>query len=211
MTNTQKFAEQELDILAATVNDSVLIEFKTEILALCEAFGNSGQSGGSAPYVATAISHAIKKLMLQEPICDITGFESEWMIVYDDNPILYQNKRCAPLFRRSDSKCYYLDAIVWKGVEEWDAIVGSVYVDNKDFEIISSRQFVKSFPFKPKTFYIDVIRIPIDETEAKKRKLLFTKNSDNSCYYTVVKTPSQLKKVFRYYDKMSLKEILSKK
>ena len=47
MTNTQKFAQQELDILAATVPDAIVTPFAKEILALCEAFGNSGQSGGS--------------------------------------------------------------------------------------------------------------------------------------------------------------------
>ena len=48
MTNTQKFAQKELDILAATVPDAIVTPFAKEILALCEAFGNSGQSGGSA-------------------------------------------------------------------------------------------------------------------------------------------------------------------
>jgi hypothetical protein len=60
MTNTQKFAQQELDILAATVPDAIVTPFAKEILALCEAFGNSGQSGGSAPYTASAISQAVK-------------------------------------------------------------------------------------------------------------------------------------------------------
>ena len=61
MTNTQKFAKRELDILAATVPDAIVTPFAKEILALCEAFGKSGQSGGSAPYTASAISQAIKK------------------------------------------------------------------------------------------------------------------------------------------------------
>ena len=73
MTNTQKFAKQELDILAATVPDAIVTPFAKEILALCEAFGKSGQSGGSAPYTASVIAQAVKKLCLQEPICDVTG------------------------------------------------------------------------------------------------------------------------------------------
>ncbi len=72
MTNTQNYAKRELDILAATVPDSIVTPFAKEILALCEAFGNSGQSGGSAPFTASAISHAVKKLLLHEPICDVT-------------------------------------------------------------------------------------------------------------------------------------------
>lgn len=43
MTNTYKFAEQELDILAMALPDSIITPFAEEILALCEKFGNSGQ------------------------------------------------------------------------------------------------------------------------------------------------------------------------
>lgn len=60
MTNIQKFAKRELDILEATTPDAIITPFAKEILALCEAFGKSGQSGGSAPYTASAISQAVK-------------------------------------------------------------------------------------------------------------------------------------------------------
>jgi hypothetical protein len=81
MTNTYKFAKQELDILSATVPDAIVTPFAKEILALCEAFGKSGQSGGSAPYTASAISQVVKKLLLHESICDVTGHEDEWVDV----------------------------------------------------------------------------------------------------------------------------------
>ena len=203
MTNTQKFAKQELDILASTVPDAIVTPFAKEILALCEAFGNSGQSGGSASYTATAISKAIKKLLLQEPICDVTGHESEWVNVGEmgDGLIIYQNNRCSALFKDgTESKAYYLAAIVWKGVEEYDTFTGSVYIDDKDFELIRSRQFVK-FPFKPKTFYIDVVRVPITKEDVESRKLHYIEDGFNECYYTILKDPKQLDKVFEYYDK----------
>ena len=137
MTNTQLFAKQELDILAATVPDAIIIPFRKEILALCEAFGKSGQSGGSAPYTATAISKAIKKLLLQEPICDVTGHESEWFDVSEacGGNVTYQNSRCYSLFKDGiDAKPHYLNAIYWKGVEELDVYSGSVYIDDKSFD-----------------------------------------------------------------------------
>lgn len=202
MTNTQKFAKQELDILATTVPDAIVTSFAKEILALCEAFGNSGQSGGSAPYTATAISKAIKKLLLQEPICDVTGHENEWFDVAEANGgnKTFQNSRCSALFKDGvESKAYYLDAIVWKGEEEYDTFTGGVYIDSKDFEFIRSRQFVR-FPFKPKTFYIDVVRISISKEEAEKRELHYIENGFE-CYYTILKDPKQLDKVFEYYDK----------
>ena len=203
MTNTQKFAKRELDILAATVPDAIITPFTKEILALCEKFGKSGQSGCSAPYTATAISKVVKKLLLQEPICDVTGHESEWFDVggaCGGNKI-YQNNRCSDLFKDGiENKAHYLDAIVWKGVEEYDTFTGRVYIDDKDFELIGSSQFVK-FPFKPKTFFIDVIRVPISKEEAEQRDLHYIEDSFGECYYTILKDPKQLDKVFKYYDK----------
>lgn len=211
MTNTQNFAKQELDILAATTPDAVITPFRKEILALYEAFGKSGQSGGSAPYVATAISKAIKSLLLHEPICDITGYENEWGETLESEKskdITHkQNLRCSALFKETthyyggdESRAYYLDAIVWKGVEDYDTFTGRVYIDDKNFELISSRQFVR-FPFKPKTFYIDVIRIPITKEEAESRDLHYIEDGFNECYYTILKDPKQLDEVFKYYDK----------
>jgi hypothetical protein len=202
MTNTQKFAKQELDILAATVPDAIVTPFAKEILALCEAFGNSGQSGGSAPYTASAISQAVKHLMLQEPICDITGHESEWCDVSEScgGSIMYQNRRCSALFKDGvETKAHYLNSVVWKGVEDWDTFTGSVYVDNVGFELIGSSHFVK-FPFKPKTFYIDVVRVPITKEEAESRNIHYIEDN-NECYYTILKAPKQLDKVFKYYNK----------
>lgn len=201
MTNTQSFAKQELDILAATVPDAVVTPFSKEILALCEAFGRSGQSGGSAPFVATAISQAVKHLLLQQPICDVTGHESEWFEVTDTNngERMWQNARCSALFKYADDKCSYLDAIVWKGEEDYDTFTGRVYIDDKDFELIGSRQYVR-FPFKPKTFYIDVVRVPISKEEAERKNMYFIEDRFNECYYTVLKDPKQLEEVWKYYD-----------
>jgi hypothetical protein len=206
MTNTKKFAQIELDILEATVPDSVIIPFKKEILDLCESFGDSGQSGASAPYVANALSKAIKKLMLQEPICEITGHENEWIDVSEIgyNSTIYQNSRCSALFKNGvEGKAYYLNAIVWKGVEKYDTFTGRVYIDDKNFELIGSSQNVK-LPFKPKTFYIDVVYVSIEEEDAIKRELHYIKNNDDNCYYIILKDPNQLKEVFKYYDKKIL-------
>jgi hypothetical protein len=202
MTNTQSFAKQELDVLAATVPDAIVTPFANEILALCEAFGNSGQGGGSAPYTASAISQAVKKLLLQNPICPVTGIDEEWGDITDmngGNP-MWQNRRCGGLFKYPDGKCSYVDAIFWKGEEDWDTFTGRVYIDNKDFELIGSSQYVK-FPFTPKTFYIDVVRIPIEKEEAERRGMHFIEGDKNECYYSILKNAKQLERVFKYYDK----------
>lgn len=192
MTNTYSFARQELDILEATVPDAIVTPFANEILALCEAFGRSGQSGGSAPYTATAISKAVKKLLLQEPICPVTGVDDEWVDVAEMNggETLYQNKRCSGLFKETNGKCWYVDAIV-KKIQDGTTWSGSFWLSKEDYltgdksKLIGSSQCVKSFPFEPKTFYIDVI----EEEVAK---------DDWEMY---LKDPKQLEKVWEYYDK----------
>jgi len=203
MKNIQNFAKRELDILAATEPDAIVIPFAKEILALCEAFENSEQSGGTAPYTASVIAETVKKLMLQEPICDVTGHEMEWVDICENDEggtILYQNNRCNALFKNGiEGKAYYLNAIAWK--DNKDIFTGDVYIDNKSFELIGSDQFVK-FPFKPKTFYIDVVRIPITKKEAEKRNLYYIEDNNNKCYYYILKDPKQLNKVFEYYDRM---------
>jgi hypothetical protein len=182
----------------------LLPPFTKEILALCEAFGRSGQSGGSAPYTASALSQAIKKLCLQEPICPITGHEKEWNDITEMNngESMFQNNRCSGVFKEGDEYSY-VHAIIWQGEEKWDTFSGRVYIDEKDFELIGSSQLV-NFPFTPKTFYIDVVRVPITKDEAERRNLHYIEDGVGDCYYTVLEDPSQLKKVFKYYRKRKI-------
>lgn len=197
MTNTQSFAVAELDVLSKSATDPdnrpIIEPFRNEILALCEKFGLSGQSGGSAPYTASAITQAIKKLLLQEPICPISGTDEEWVNVREtseEDEMMYQNKRCSALFKSKSGKCWYVDAIV-KKTESGSCWSGSFWLSKEDYlagdrsKMVGSSQYVKSFPFEPKTFYIDVI----EEEVAK---------DDWEMY---LKDPKQLEKVFKYYDK----------
>ena len=153
----QTYAQKELDILIKTTPDAIIRHFIPEILALCEAFGNSGQSGGSAPYTAGALADAVKKLCLQQPISLLTGEDSEWNDISDgDNGIgILQNNRCSAVFKEN-GRAYCLDAIFWKTEK------GSTWHGTTK-EGIKSQQFIKSFPFKPKTFVIDVIEIEISK------------------------------------------------
>ena len=169
MTNTYKHAKMELDILFKTTNDSILKEFENEILMICEKFGQSGQSGGSAPSTVTILSNAIKTLCLFETIAPLTGEEDEWVGVSAfSDVVLYQNKRNSAVFKCGDGKAYYLDAIVKldRGGNFWS---GSVWINESDYKSgsldlkISGRGYIKSFPFTPKKFYIDVNDVEVSD------------------------------------------------
>ena len=75
MNNTKAHAQLELRVLyennKGKEDELVIEEFFPEILAICEKFGNSGQSGGSAPYVAKQLASVIEKLCLQKPINEL--------------------------------------------------------------------------------------------------------------------------------------------
>lgn len=191
-SNTLLYAERELNVLSKTVKEPIIAPFYNEILALCDKFGKSGQSGGSAPSVANALAQTIKKLCLQEPILEITGIADEWVDVaqitelvgnYED---VFQNNREGCVFKQGmEGKPYYLDAISWK-LPNGICLYGSAKIPETG-EIISSRQYIKKFPFKPKTFYISVAEKEIVAGEIELHIL----------------NPAQLKSVFKYYEKYS--------
>lgn len=189
---TLTHAQKELDILVKSAeadNRPIIEPFIPEILALVKKFGESGQSGGSAPYTASAISQAVKHLCLQEPICPITGTDEEWMNSIDKE--YYQNLRLSSIFKEGkEGRPYFLDAIVWQGEDDYDTFTGTV-------NGISSRQYIKSFPFTPKTFYIDVFRD--FNIEGLENKDIIETGLGKYTYK--FKDENQLKEVFEYYDR----------
>jgi hypothetical protein len=195
-TSTAKYAEKELNLLISFCrkqNDSAIIEpFVKEIIELCEAFGKSGQSGCSAPYTAKAITQAIEKLLLFQPILPLTGLDEEWNDVtnYGDKP-QYQNNRNSAVFKDvKDGRAYYVDAIVVR-TEKSGCWSGRFWLSREDMEsgdkslMVSSAHFIKSFPFEPKIFYIDVEEIEVAEDD----------------WEFIIKDPKQLDEVFSYYER----------
>lgn len=196
MSNLKSHAKKELDLLAKTVPDALITPFADELIALCDKFGNSGQSGGSAPYVASALSQAVNKLLLFQTIVPLTGEDDEWNEVteWNEGETLYQNKRDSRVFKDGEGVAYFIEAIVFDG-DIGGAFTGngSVTVNN---ERLGSSQKIKSFPFEPKTFYIDVIDHRWkDENET-------VEDPDGDWWTHTIKDPSQLDEVFKYYDKL---------
>jgi len=196
MTNTQLHAKKELTILKKTVKDPIIEPFTEEILALCEAVGKSGQSGGSIPYTAGAIGETITKLLMQETLAPLTGEDSEWNRLSDDElgeEMLYQNNRYSSVFKDKDNRAYFIDAIVFDG-DIGGAFTGnSIELSNGD--TVGSSQYIKEFPFTPKTFYIDVIDSRWKTKEEKEKGLY------GDWWTHTIKDEKQLDEVFEYYDK----------
>lgn len=241
-TNAYGFARLELEVLAEVEPDSPMLAVKDQILELCEAFGNSGQSGGSAPYVARAVAEevavamssgvvlemvrgrdsvhlgmageisalcdglrlagvggvrrvcdALVKLFLFEPLTQVTGVDSEWADVshLGDGQSLYQNRRCPAVFKKGrHGTAYYLDAMVkrdgrgvcWTG---WCWLSREDYLAGDRDRQVGSKGYIKSFPFEPKTFYVDVVDVEVAKDD----------------WESFVKDPLQLDEFWEYYDR----------
>jgi len=160
------------------------------VMELIEVFSKQGHSGMSAPYVASIFN----KLANFEPLLPITGKEEEWGDVADyndDGEPWYQNKRCSALFKDGkDGKPYYIDAII-KRDEKGICWSGMAWLNEEDYKsgdrtkMVGKRGYVKSFPFVPKTFYIDVRDVEVAKDD----------------WESFVIDPSQLEEVWEYYDK----------
>lgn len=192
MNNTKAHAQLELRVLyennKGKEDELVIEEFFPEILAICEKFGNSGQSGGSAPYVAKQLVSVIEKLCLQKPISPISGIPEEWVKISDVG--VYQNKRCGALFMDNDGNVKYLDAVV-KKTQSNTCWSGRFWLSKEDYLtgnrelMIGCSQLIKGFPFTPKTFYVDVIEEEVAPDD----------------WEMFLRDPKQLEEVYEYYKK----------
>lgn len=167
------------------------------MLYLCDAFGKSGQSGGSAPFTASAISQAVKKLMMFQTLAPLTGTDSEWveMSEYNDGKSMFQNNRDSRVFKNAkDGQAYFIEAIVFVG-NVGGSFIGNA-IETHAGDMIRSSQYIKQFPFTPKTFYIDVIDHRWSDATQK------TPDPNGEWWTHSIKNQKMLDPVFDYYDKM---------
>jgi hypothetical protein len=181
----------------------IIREFVPEVKALVKRFAESGQSGGSAPFTTSVILQVIEKLLKQEPLGGIDGTEDEWHHLGefgDDEG--YQNTRLSSVFKQGkNGRPYYLDAIVFKNPEKnYTFTSGSVDLPgeaNCECGKIGSSQYIKKFPFEPKTFVIEV-----DEKEYRKNPDgTLTPEEGGGWWESRVRDPKQLEEVWKYYDR----------
>lgn len=184
-------AKTELEIAGLFDKEGDFYEGATgkAVMELIEVFSKQGHSGASAPMVAS-IFH---KLANYEPLGPITGKDEEWGDVRDigNGKSWYQNKRCSALFKDGkDGKPYYIEAII-KRDQNGTCWSGMAWLSEEDYKsgdrskMVGKKGYVKSFPFTPKTFYIDVKDVEVAKDD----------------WESFVVDPSQLDVVWEYYDK----------
>lgn len=106
------------------------------IMELLRVFADQGHSGSSAPYVA----NLFVKLALHEPLCPLTGDDTEWTDVGNN---CWQNNRCSHVFKDADGRAYDIDGKIFREPS------GACYTNYE------SRVYI-TFPYTPSREYIDV-------------------------------------------------------
>jgi len=192
-----KHAQVELEMAGYLDKDSAYDGMLgPAVIELMEVFAKQGHSGMSASIVRS-VFHTLADF---KPLGPITGEDKEWNDISDHSPapdglMSYQNKRCSEIFKDGkDGKPYTIGAIVWQGQESWDSFTGRV-------EDIGCAHYIK-LPFTPKTFRIDVIREPYDESNPKHKASNDVVEGNDGKYVYFIKDMSQLDEVFEYYDRM---------
>jgi hypothetical protein len=199
-------AQYELDRLLKKAEEKgetpLIKEFVPEVMALVQKFADSGQSGGSAPFTAGTITEVLKKLLAQEPLGGVENDDDEWG--EDSFGESYQNRRLSSVFKESkDGQPYYLNAIVFvpEG-KEYGYTSGGVMMSEGSEETVGSANYIKSFPFTPKTF-----KITVNEREYRKMKDgSLVEEEGGGWWESWIKDPKQLDEVWEYYDKKSKKK-----
>jgi len=144
MSQLVEHAKRELTALGYDLNDKEdgpnkwIVENLFELL---EVFSRQGHSGSSAPYCAKMF----EKLALFEPLSPLTGDDDEWNDISDmqGGEPGWQNNRCSHVFKGADGRAYDIDGRVFREPD------GCCYTSR------DSRVYV-TFPYTPKTEYIDV-------------------------------------------------------
>lgn len=177
MSNTGRHAEREFEILekislTAKVRP-IILDFKDEIIALCDKFADSGQSGGSAPYANYLMVRTIEQLCEQLPITPIFDDDETLWEAREGNVL--QNKRCSGLFKDAEGKCYYVNAIKFRDPDGQLLTAASAFSSGIE---IKTTQYIKGFPFVPMTFIVDRMQLGGRD---------------------VVKFPAQMKAVYQHY------------
>lgn len=199
-SRTLQHFRYELSVLQAEVNDDdedglIIKDYINVIEQIIEIFDSQGHSGFSASCYASTLSKTIKNVLMHKTLSPLTGKEHEWNDVsgWHNGKITYQNNRDSAVFKDENDNAHYLDAVVFQGEDDFDSFTGSV-------GDVYSSQYIKSFPFTPKTFTVHVYRELYDESNPKHKECKTIIECGPCTFAYFIKDPSELDAVAEYYD-----------
>ena len=179
---------RELEIMRKSVEDgdSLVIEPYVEaIRKVCESFNAENPVGYTSSVAANILATTMKAVLNFQILSPLEGTDEEWRLL-DKDTNLKQNIRDTAVFKESTGECVYSNSIVWITKENTDRFIGVI-------DGVSSVNVIKSFPFMPKTFYIEV-----DRTESNEEDENAENHGDGFFVYNI-KNKEDINEVFNYY------------
>ena len=156
MSNLVSHAETELNAAGLFDKDSDYEGMIGKaVMDLMKVFSDQGHSGFSAGLVR----HVFDKVAGYQPLCPLTGEDSEWTELDYGDHMVGQNKRCSHVFKRSDGTAYDIDGLI---MQDWG---GNTYTGT------GSSVDVK-FPYTPKRKYASKFMSYFWYSTQLRRKLL---------------------------------------
>jgi hypothetical protein len=135
------YAKNELNVIGMlNSTDEMNVSMANHILHMVEEFSKEGHSGFSASY---AIS-ILEKLLRYQPLCPLTGDDSEWVEVMNG---VYQNTRCFRVFKEN-GQAYDSEGTIFYDIVKDD--------NGKEFKVCftsSESRKVIEFPYTPTQEY----------------------------------------------------------
>ena len=178
--NYDSYVNREFEILKQRYPDSPILKYKDTITQLLYSYINDNEYDLGSLYNNYMVLDTLERLYNFHPITELIEddiiSEHNW-ILNDINDTYYQHIRLPALRKELDGSIKYTSAIIFNS-DVCSFLSNSVKIVEYD-RYISSAQEIK-LPFRPKSFYVDVIEF----------------NGE-----TVVKNISQLNDVFNYYVK----------
>jgi hypothetical protein len=146
-------ANTEMDFLGlhSPDGDDINDWAREAILDLLETLSKHGPSGASVNFIVNTFA----KLAKFEPLCPLTGVDTEWMDVTErpNGDVIYQNIRCSHVFKDGkDGKAYDIDGRIF--IDQNGAAFTSYYYDSEHPER-SSKVYIE-FPYTPKSEFVKV-------------------------------------------------------
>ena len=145
MSNLIFHAKNELDAIGMGEDSTEInLSMRNHLLNMVTEFSKEGHSGFSASYAISLLS----KLLNFEPLCPLTGEDSEWVEVAEVSGYpLYHNKREGRVFKEQ-GVAYDISGIVF-----YDLLEDSDGKDYKSYFTNGNSRVNVTFPYTPTTIY----------------------------------------------------------
>lgn len=139
-------------------SDEMQAEIYKCLAKLLAEFGSQGHSGTTAPYTLELFN----KLARYQPISPLTGNDSEWTHVYDDDGPVYQNKRDGSIFKNGDGTAYWIEGkTFWNWFKDEDGKPFKSYYTSSDSHI--DIKFPWTRPDEPEYVFVPTDEFPDED------------------------------------------------